>query len=167
MVVESLRRRGRPKLRWEDRLKQDMKELLLSEDMTSDRNAWRDRIRISWAVNSSELHNISTVDINISVNTSSMVSSSFSPIIFGCALTELMELSVETKIPKFMKFFFMQQIAEEKSFANLLRNQANDVRRRLTKRENDKLSSLTQLLDEVKDGIHEKERHVDIMDLAD
>ncbi|GJR38066.1 hypothetical protein Tco_1213750 [Tanacetum coccineum] len=47
MVVEGLRRRGRPKLRWEDRLKQDMKELLLSEDMTSDRNAWRDRIRIN------------------------------------------------------------------------------------------------------------------------
>nr|GEU96952.1 hypothetical protein [Tanacetum cinerariifolium] len=39
--------RVRPKLRWEDRLKMDMKELLLSEDMTSDRNAWRDRIRIS------------------------------------------------------------------------------------------------------------------------
>nr|GEV94762.1 hypothetical protein [Tanacetum cinerariifolium] len=39
MVVEGLRRRGRPKLRWEDRLKMDMKELRLSEDMTSDRNA--------------------------------------------------------------------------------------------------------------------------------
>ncbi|GJZ67530.1 hypothetical protein Tco_0630770 [Tanacetum coccineum] len=47
LLVDSSRRRGRPKLRWEDRLKQDMKELLLSEDMTSDRNAWRDRIRIS------------------------------------------------------------------------------------------------------------------------
>nr|GFC71776.1 putative cytochrome P450 [Tanacetum cinerariifolium] len=47
MVVEGSRRRGRPKLRWEDRLKMDMKELRLSEDMTSDRNAWRDRIRIS------------------------------------------------------------------------------------------------------------------------
>nr|GFB46791.1 putative cytochrome P450 [Tanacetum cinerariifolium] len=42
-----LRRRGRLKLRWVDRLKLDMKELLLSEDMASDRNAWRDRIRIS------------------------------------------------------------------------------------------------------------------------
>ncbi|GKE84322.1 hypothetical protein Tco_1558064 [Tanacetum coccineum] len=42
MLVEGSRRRGRPKLRWEDRLKHDMKELLLSEDMTSDRNAWRD-----------------------------------------------------------------------------------------------------------------------------
>ncbi|GJX46043.1 retrovirus-related pol polyprotein LINE-1 [Tanacetum coccineum] len=46
LFVDGLRRRGRPKLRWEDRLKQDMKELLLSEDMTSDRNAWRDRISI-------------------------------------------------------------------------------------------------------------------------
>ncbi|GKD82970.1 hypothetical protein Tco_1349809 [Tanacetum coccineum] len=40
-------RRGKPKIRWEDRLKKDMKELFLSEDMTSDRNVWRDRIRIS------------------------------------------------------------------------------------------------------------------------
>ncbi|GKA51877.1 hypothetical protein Tco_0745073 [Tanacetum coccineum] len=47
MLVKGSRRRGRPKLRWEDRLKQDMKEFLLSEDMTSDRNAWRDKIRIS------------------------------------------------------------------------------------------------------------------------
>nr|GEU95934.1 ataxia telangiectasia mutated family protein [Tanacetum cinerariifolium] len=47
MEVEGSRRRGMPKLRWEDRLKMDMKELLLSQDMTSDRNAWRDRIRIS------------------------------------------------------------------------------------------------------------------------
>ncbi|GKF43593.1 hypothetical protein Tco_0130145 [Tanacetum coccineum] len=38
MVVDGLRRKGRPKLRWEDRVKHDMKELLLSEDMTSDRN---------------------------------------------------------------------------------------------------------------------------------
>nr|GEV33122.1 hypothetical protein [Tanacetum cinerariifolium] len=39
MEVEGSRRRGRPKLRWKDRLKMDMKELILSEDMTSDRNA--------------------------------------------------------------------------------------------------------------------------------
>ncbi|GJR34568.1 hypothetical protein Tco_1210252 [Tanacetum coccineum] len=45
LVVDGLRRRGRPKLRWEDRVKHDMKELLLSEDMTSDRNEWRARIR--------------------------------------------------------------------------------------------------------------------------
>lgn len=46
ITVDGLRRRGRPKLRWEDRLKLDMKELLLSEDMISDRNAWRTRIRV-------------------------------------------------------------------------------------------------------------------------
>ncbi|GKB34537.1 ataxia telangiectasia mutated family protein [Tanacetum coccineum] len=37
IVVDGVRRRGRPKLKWEDRLKADLKELLLSEDMTSDR----------------------------------------------------------------------------------------------------------------------------------
>nr|GEX81361.1 protein transport protein SEC24-like CEF [Tanacetum cinerariifolium] len=51
LVVHDLRRRGRPKLRWEDRVKHDMKELLLSEDMTSDRNEWRARIRVwLWSV---------------------------------------------------------------------------------------------------------------------
>ncbi|GJV69907.1 hypothetical protein Tco_1485416 [Tanacetum coccineum] len=39
MLVKGSRRRGRPKFRWEDRLKQGMKELLLSENITSDRNA--------------------------------------------------------------------------------------------------------------------------------
>ncbi|GJU07795.1 hypothetical protein Tco_1124225 [Tanacetum coccineum] len=38
LVVDSVRRRGRPKLRWEDIVKHDLKELILSEDMTSDRN---------------------------------------------------------------------------------------------------------------------------------
>ncbi|GJY58463.1 hypothetical protein Tco_0458355 [Tanacetum coccineum] len=38
LVVEGSRRRGRPKLRWEDRLKMDMKELRLSEDMTTVKN---------------------------------------------------------------------------------------------------------------------------------
>nr|GEY99094.1 putative cytochrome P450 [Tanacetum cinerariifolium] len=38
LVAGSLRRRGRPKLRWEDRVKLEKKELLLSEDMTFDRN---------------------------------------------------------------------------------------------------------------------------------
>ncbi|GKC04535.1 retrovirus-related pol polyprotein LINE-1 [Tanacetum coccineum] len=44
-VVEGLKRMGRPKLRWEDRVKHDMKELLLSEDMTYDRSEWRAKIR--------------------------------------------------------------------------------------------------------------------------
>nr|GFB26000.1 retrovirus-related Pol polyprotein LINE-1 [Tanacetum cinerariifolium] len=47
MLSRRLEEKGRPKLRWEDRLKIDMKELRLSEDMTSDRKAWRDIIRIN------------------------------------------------------------------------------------------------------------------------
>ncbi|GJR72113.1 retrovirus-related pol polyprotein LINE-1 [Tanacetum coccineum] len=46
LVVSGLRIRGRPKLRWEDRVKLEMKELFLSGDMTSDRNEWRARIRL-------------------------------------------------------------------------------------------------------------------------
>ncbi|GKD28592.1 hypothetical protein Tco_1239370 [Tanacetum coccineum] len=46
LTVNGARRRGRPKLRWVDRLKTDLKELLLSEDMTSDRSEWRTRIRV-------------------------------------------------------------------------------------------------------------------------
>nr|GEV81799.1 hypothetical protein [Tanacetum cinerariifolium] len=44
LVVDGVRIRGRPKLRWEDIVKHDLKELLLSEDMTSNRNEWRARI---------------------------------------------------------------------------------------------------------------------------
>ncbi|XP_071700194.1 uncharacterized protein [Rutidosis leptorrhynchoides] len=44
LTVDGVRRRGRPTRRWEDRIKLDMKELLLTEDMTSDRNSWRARI---------------------------------------------------------------------------------------------------------------------------
>ncbi|GJV21441.1 hypothetical protein Tco_1370461 [Tanacetum coccineum] len=50
LVINGLRTGGRPKLRWEDRVKLDMKELLLSEDMTSDRNEWRARIRLGGSV---------------------------------------------------------------------------------------------------------------------
>ncbi|GJY75807.1 leucine-rich repeat-containing protein [Tanacetum coccineum] len=46
LIVDGARRRGRPKLTWEDRLKTDLKEMLLSEDMTCDRSAWRSRIRV-------------------------------------------------------------------------------------------------------------------------
>ncbi|XP_071713050.1 uncharacterized protein [Rutidosis leptorrhynchoides] len=46
LTVDGVRRKGRPTRRWMDRLKLDMRELLLTEDMTSDRNVWRARIRI-------------------------------------------------------------------------------------------------------------------------
>ncbi|GKD27889.1 hypothetical protein Tco_1234103 [Tanacetum coccineum] len=46
LVVDGLRRKGRPKLGWEDRVQHDLKELILSEDMNSNRNEWRARIRL-------------------------------------------------------------------------------------------------------------------------
>nr|GEV42376.1 ataxia telangiectasia mutated family protein [Tanacetum cinerariifolium] len=49
LVVDELRIRGRPKLRRKDIVKHDMKELLFSEDMTSDRNAWRARTSVKLA----------------------------------------------------------------------------------------------------------------------
>ncbi|XP_071714840.1 uncharacterized protein [Rutidosis leptorrhynchoides] len=46
LTVGGVRRNGRPRRRLEDRLKLDMKELLLTEDMTSGRNLWRSKIKI-------------------------------------------------------------------------------------------------------------------------
>lgn len=46
LIVDGLWIRGRPKLQWEDILKLDLIELLLSEDMTIDRNTGRTRFRI-------------------------------------------------------------------------------------------------------------------------
>nr|GEW89257.1 putative cytochrome P450 [Tanacetum cinerariifolium] len=46
LVVDGLRRMSRPKLRLEDRLKHDLKKILLSEDMISDRNEWMVRIKL-------------------------------------------------------------------------------------------------------------------------
>jgi hypothetical protein len=40
MNVEGWRGRGRPKKRWIGSVKQDMKEMAVSEDMTSDRRKW-------------------------------------------------------------------------------------------------------------------------------
>ncbi|XP_071719267.1 uncharacterized protein [Rutidosis leptorrhynchoides] len=40
LMVGGIRRRGRPRCRLKDRLKLDMKELLLTEDMNFDRNMW-------------------------------------------------------------------------------------------------------------------------------
>nr|GFA21388.1 hypothetical protein [Tanacetum cinerariifolium] len=46
LVVEGLWSKGKPKLRLEDRVKHNMKKLLLSDDMTYDWSEWRARIRL-------------------------------------------------------------------------------------------------------------------------
>nr|GEY31990.1 transposase, MuDR, MULE transposase domain protein [Tanacetum cinerariifolium] len=114
----------------------------------------------------------------------------------GAALTELMQLSGETKIANFMKLFFNQHIVEDKLFAKVFRDQANDLRSRLTKmnqikremeakedqdavfdsldglmdtikRDSNVLVVVTQLQELVKNGIRKKENNVDFMNLAD
>ncbi|GJW90605.1 hypothetical protein Tco_0168158 [Tanacetum coccineum] len=114
----------------------------------------------------------------------------------GAALTELMQLSGETKIANFMKLFFNQHIVEDKLFAKVLRDQTDHLRSRLTKmnqmkckmeakedqdavfdsldglmdtikRDSDVLVDVTQLQELVKNGIREKENNVVFMNLAD
>ncbi|GJR59834.1 hypothetical protein Tco_1501996 [Tanacetum coccineum] len=46
LVVDGLRKMGKPKLEWKDILKHDMKEFLLSDDTISDRNEFRAKIRL-------------------------------------------------------------------------------------------------------------------------
>ncbi|KAF5774101.1 hypothetical protein HanXRQr2_Chr13g0596381 [Helianthus annuus] len=49
-VIETLevegRSRGRPKITWDERIKQDLQRLHLSENMVHDRNSWRRRIKV-------------------------------------------------------------------------------------------------------------------------
>ncbi|GKE38806.1 hypothetical protein Tco_1479361 [Tanacetum coccineum] len=76
--------------------------------------------------------------------------------IYGRALNELMDLSSETEVPKFMSFFFLQRIAEEKAFANMIRDQVDQMER-------NKLKALTDMIAQTEDAIRRKEGHVDIM----
>ncbi|KAE8728970.1 Detected protein of unknown function [Hibiscus syriacus] len=47
IIVDGARRRGRPRRKWEDCLKTDLKDLALTEDMTSDKKVWRFKIRVA------------------------------------------------------------------------------------------------------------------------
>ncbi|GJR89685.1 hypothetical protein Tco_0213696 [Tanacetum coccineum] len=125
---------------------------------------------------------------------SSMASTSSSQ--GGAALTKLMQLSGETKIANFMKLFFNQRIVEDKLFAKVIRDQADDLRSRLTKmnqmkyemeakedqdavfdsldglmdtikRDSDVLVAVTHLQELVNNGIREKENNVEFLNLAD
>ena len=46
LVVEGKRSRGRPRLTWDERIRQDFVDLHLSEDMVEDRSSWRRRIKV-------------------------------------------------------------------------------------------------------------------------
>nr|GEU34847.1 hypothetical protein [Tanacetum cinerariifolium] len=123
-----------------------------------------------------------------------MTNSSLSRAIAVRALDELVVLSGETAVPKFIRFFFLQQIVEDKAFANMLRDQANNPRSCIAKLhvmicemeamddrlavfdslkclkeskqdENNKLKSLSDMNAQTEEAIRLKEGHMDVMDL--
>ncbi|GKD88180.1 hypothetical protein Tco_1363687 [Tanacetum coccineum] len=49
------------------------------------------------------------------------------------AIDELMEFSGETQVPKYIKFFIEQQIAETRRFINVMHDQAQSSRNRLAR----------------------------------
>ncbi|GJS00816.1 hypothetical protein Tco_0317324 [Tanacetum coccineum] len=106
------------------------------------------------------LHNYSSsLDIN-TLNTSSIGSSISSTVISGPTLTELKELSGESKLHAMIREMeHMDHQLDVVDNMNCLRDAVRG--------EYNKLASLTQLVDQVNDGIREKEAHMDIMDLCD
>ncbi|GJZ04641.1 hypothetical protein Tco_0537916 [Tanacetum coccineum] len=109
-------------------------------------------------------------------------------------LDELMEITSSTVLHKRMRFWFVQEIAEEEGFPKFLRDHCDDLRRRNARRrlligemealgarevavdcldclkqtqarEIDKFSALTEVLFETRASIHEKEDVRDVDDL--
>ncbi|GJW61043.1 hypothetical protein Tco_0110378 [Tanacetum coccineum] len=93
-------------------------------------------------------------------------------------LDELMEITGSTELHKRMRFWFVQEIAEEEGLLKFLRDRCDDLRRNKARRsvsslkqtharETAKLAALTDAIAESLAGIHEKERHVAKIDLND
>ncbi|GKC90005.1 hypothetical protein Tco_1150654, partial [Tanacetum coccineum] len=57
-----------------------------------------------------------------------MAASGSSRAIARRAMDDIADLSRDTEVPKYMRFFFLQQISEDKAFANLLCDQAETAR---------------------------------------
>nr|GEU38283.1 hypothetical protein [Tanacetum cinerariifolium] len=111
-------------------------------------------------------------------------------------LDELMEITGSTELHKCMRFWFVQEIAEEEGLLKFLRDRCDDLRRKNARhrvliremealgergvavgsleslkqthaRETAKLVALADVIAESLAGIHEKERHVAKLDLND
>nr|GEX56522.1 putative reverse transcriptase domain-containing protein [Tanacetum cinerariifolium] len=108
LVVEGLRRRDRSKLRSEDRVKHDINGLLLSEDMTSDRNKWRARIRLGML---GSLGTMCCLLLFLSLSRRSTWKQSPYPLVFpmlGYKLAALLFLGVEIDGDEDLKAFILK-----------------------------------------------------------
>ncbi|GJZ31846.1 hypothetical protein Tco_0576893 [Tanacetum coccineum] len=123
-----------------------------------------------------------------------MTSSGSSRALVVRVLDKLAVLSGETEVLKYMRFFFLQQIAEAKAFTNMLRDQADNARdciatlhvmicemkamddnlvvfdsldclKESKQLENNKLKALSDLIAQTEEAICVKEGHMDVMDL--
>ncbi|GJQ94674.1 hypothetical protein Tco_0005813 [Tanacetum coccineum] len=122
-----------------------------------------------------------------------MAASGSSRAIARCAMDDIAYLSGETEVLKYMSFFFLQQISEDKAFGNLLRDQAETARNCIDQLhvmicdmeamvdclvvfdsldflneskdvENNKLKALNDLIAQTEEAIRLKEGHVEVMD---
>ncbi|GJT19463.1 retrovirus-related pol polyprotein from transposon TNT 1-94 [Tanacetum coccineum] len=75
------------------------------------------------------------------------------------AVDELMDFSAEKKVPKYIKFFILQQIIEARRFANLMREKAQTSKRA----KNNNLIGLNKLIVEAEEDINVMEGHAQIM----
>nr|GEV88767.1 hypothetical protein [Tanacetum cinerariifolium] len=111
-------------------------------------------------------------------------------------LDELMKITGSTKLHKRIRFWFVQEIAEEEGLLKFLHDRCDDLRRKSARRrvlicemkdlgergvavdsleclkktharETAKLTGLIDVMAETLAGIHEKEGHVSRMDLND
>ncbi|GKE13536.1 hypothetical protein Tco_1417087 [Tanacetum coccineum] len=84
------------------------------------------------------------------------------------AIDELMEFSGETQVPKYMKFFIEQQIAETRHFINVMREQAQSSRNRLAqddkRDEYNTLMAINDVIVEAEEKLITKEAHLEIME---
>ncbi|GKD16275.1 hypothetical protein Tco_1205433 [Tanacetum coccineum] len=111
------------------------------------------------------------------------------------AIDELAEFSRETEIPKYMKFFKLQQISKARHFINVMCDEAQQSRNRLAqlnamiavmeamddpdevydslrclredrRAENDKLIGLNAFVADVEEDIDMKEGHIQMLEAA-
>ncbi|GJT71837.1 hypothetical protein Tco_1031123 [Tanacetum coccineum] len=87
-------------------------------------------------------------------------------------LDEHMEITGSIGLHKRMRFWFVQEIAEEEGLLKFLRDRCDALRRKNSlkqthARETAKLAALTDAITESLAGVHEKERHVAKLDLND